>query len=117
MEGHKVPFSVHYGYVHRLAHLLGLVLSGRNDSLSFFERDHRVATFSLSATSSTTTRKSYRSIIAHHAVSLVCLPCRTPLPVAVSRLPYLRKAVHSGLEVPTLRVGVFSCIQVVPDLA
>src|ERR671916_3473606 len=78
LEGHQVPSSVHHGYVHRLAHLLGLVLSGRNDSLSFFERDHCVLTSPLTDTSSTTTRRSHRSIIADHAVSLVCLPHRTP---------------------------------------
>jgi hypothetical protein len=58
LEGHKVPSSVHHGYVHRLAHLLGLVLSGRDDSFSFFERDHRVVTSPLRDTLSTTTCNS-----------------------------------------------------------
>jgi hypothetical protein len=44
VKRYEVPSSVHHGYVHRLAHLLGLVLSGRDDSFSFFERNHRVDT-------------------------------------------------------------------------
>src|SRR5919199_2949820 len=35
VEGYEVPSGVHHRYVHRLAHLLCLVLSSRNDSLSF----------------------------------------------------------------------------------
>src|SRR5215218_961219 len=76
LEGHKVPSSVHHGYVHRLAHLLRLVHSGRDDSLSFFECDHRIVTSPLTNPSSTTC-KFRRSIIDHHAVSLLCLLYRT----------------------------------------
>ena len=54
-------------------------------------------------TSSTTTCKSNRSIIAHHAVSLACSQCRTPPTRCSSRLPYPRKVSPSGVGVDRLR--------------
>jgi hypothetical protein len=61
VEGHEVPSGFYHGYFHRLAHLLGLALGGRDDPLSFFKRDHRVVTTPLKDDSATTTCKSQRS--------------------------------------------------------